>query len=257
MLEIPHPVAQTVHTGGDAPIVLVCEHASNTIPDCLDDLGIDSEVRSSHAAWDIGARDVAKALSAKLDAPLVACTVSRLAYDCNRPLSAPDCIPSVSEKYAIPGNQGLSAEERLQRCEQIHDPFHEVVSRTIASQQQNADRSITLVTVHSFTPVYNGEQRTVEVGFLHSACDRVARAALEREQAKSTLRCALNEPYDASHGVTYTLRKHGDAYGLASIMVEIKNDLVDTHDKAEDVACHLADTLSFAIDASAEVSQSS
>ena len=104
LLEIAHPVARTICASGKAPIVIVCEHASNNVPDC----------------------------------------------------------------------------------------FH------------------------------NGEERAVEVGFLHDACDRVAKAALEREQAKSTLRCALNEPYDASDGVTYTFRKHGDVYGLASIMVEVK-----------------------------------
>ena len=256
MLEIPHPVAQTVHTDGDAPVVLVCEHASNTIPDCLDDLGIDSEVRSSHAAWDIGAHDVAKALSSKLDAPLVACTVSRLAYDCNRPFDAPDSIPSISEKYKIPGNRELSAEDRRQRFEQIHNPFHEAVRRAIKSQKDRIDVPLTLVTVHSFAPIYNGEERDVEIGFLHDACDRVARAALRREEAKNKHHCVLNEPYDASDGVTYTLRKHAGAPGDGSIMVEIRNDLIDTPDKAVTIAKHLADTLSFAIDASAEVSES-
>ena len=55
LLEIPHPVARTICASGKAPVVIVCEHASNDIPDCLVNLGVDAEVCSSPFAIDASA----------------------------------------------------------------------------------------------------------------------------------------------------------------------------------------------------------
>ena len=60
---------------------------------------------------------------------------------------------------------------------------------------------------------------------------------------------ALNEPYAASDGVTYTLAKHGEARGLHAIMLEIRNDLIDTPVKAQEMAWHLCQTLTQAFSA--------
>ena len=236
-------VVETYRPEGTAPFLLVCEHASNRFPEGLGNLGIDDAVRQSHAAWDLGARDVACYLSNRLDAPLVASTVSRLLYDCNRPLEAPDCIPAKSEKYDIPGNLNLSEEARRRRFQHIHEPFHHRVAHLFETQRARAKAPVSLITLHSFTPVYNGERREVEIGFLHDADDGIAKAALAREKEKNRFRAALNEPYAASDGVTYTLRKHTKASDCGSLMIEIRNDLVNTAQKAEEMANHLADTL--------------
>jgi predicted N-formylglutamate amidohydrolase len=68
MTESWSPV-QFERTDGNAPIVLVCEHASHVAPSDFDELGLSDVARKSHAAWDIGALDVARQLSLKLDAP--------------------------------------------------------------------------------------------------------------------------------------------------------------------------------------------
>lgn len=70
---------------GDSGILLVCEHASATLPARYGDLGLATETLSSHIAWDPGALAVARFLSQKLDATLVFQRFSRLIYDCNRP----------------------------------------------------------------------------------------------------------------------------------------------------------------------------
>jgi len=57
------PVAQATNTEADAAIVLICEHASSYIPNSLADLGLAQDARYSHIAWDIGAYDLAIALS--------------------------------------------------------------------------------------------------------------------------------------------------------------------------------------------------
>ena len=61
--------------------VILCEHASNHIPERYDGLGLRAADRESHAAWDPGARATALHLAAALNAPMVASRVSRLVYD--------------------------------------------------------------------------------------------------------------------------------------------------------------------------------
>ena len=89
---------------GQSPFVILCDHASNRIPEKYGDLGLSQIERVSHIAWDPGALAVSRALSAQLDAPLVQSTVSRLIIDCNRALDAPDLIWTLSEATPIPAN---------------------------------------------------------------------------------------------------------------------------------------------------------
>ena len=236
--------AQVVNPRGQGAWSLVCEHASRQIPTDLYGLGLSEAARLSHAAWDIGALDVAQAMSKILDAPLVAGGISRLVYDCNRPLTAADSIPVRSEVYDIPGNAGLTDTQKSERYDLVHTPFHDAIEQVLDGQN-----SPVLVTIHSFTPIYNGVKRDVELGFLYHRNPVAAQRVLEVEQAKGRFRVALNEPYAASDGVTYTLAKHGEARGLHAIMLEIRNDLIDTPVKAQEMAWHLCQTLTQAFSA--------
>lgn len=214
------PAAEVINPSGQAPICLVCEHASAFIPEPLNDLGLSAEHRYSHAAWDIGGRELAVALSRKLDAPLVAARVSRLVYDCNRPPSAPDAIPSKSERIEVPGNTGLTPSDREARVTEIYEPFAHTLRTTL-------DRFATvpaLVTIHSFTPTWFGVARAVELGLLHDSDDRLAKAMLT--VAPQDLDTRLNAPYDAADGVTHTLREYAIPRGLQNVMIELRNDLI-------------------------------
>lgn len=241
------PAAAVLGEDGTAPVVLVCEHASAFIPPALKRLGISDEARHSHVAWDIGALDLAKRLSVRLNAPLVAGQISRLVYDCNRPLEAPDSIPAKSEIYDVPGNADLNITERKARFDRIHTPFHAAVERVMTARAAASEQSVTLITVHSFTPVYFGKRREIELGFLFHTRGEIAEAAVDIETKQGVMKAAVNAPYSASDGVTYTLQKHAEARGLNSVMIEVRNDLIDTEAKAEVVADHLARTLSAAI----------
>lgn len=230
-------------TEGAAPIVLICEHASSLIPAEFEDMGLGPEIRASHAAWDIGAEQVAARMSALLDAPMLSCGVSRLLYDCNRPQSAPDSIPARSEVFEIPGNVGLSAGEAARRYRLIHEPFHLAATQLVDLQAERLGRPVAVVTVHSFTRIYNGEPREVELGFLCDSDNRLSEAALQVEGAKGRFKAALNAPYSAADGVTYSLARHAEEKGLLSTMIEIRNDLIDSEAGAQDMADHLADTI--------------
>jgi len=214
------PVAELVNPDGAARICLVCEHASAFIPSSLDALGLAQADRFSHAVWDIGAGPLARGLADTLDAPLVVSGVSRLVYDCNRPPSAPDAIPARAERIRIPGNETITEAERDRRANEIYQPFRNLLSQTLAGFAAPP----TLVTIHSFTPVWHGKRRVVELGLLHDADARLANAIHARRHPELATR--LNEPYSAADGVTHTLAEHGVPRGLANVMIEVRNDLL-------------------------------
>jgi len=228
-------------------MVVACEHASNRIPEDLAGLGLDRTACTSHAAYDIGAAHVARTLAEELDAPLVEGAISRVVYDCNRPLSAPDAIPVTSEVFDIPGNRDLDDAARRARFERVHVPFHTALAETCRTQEDVCRRRIALITVHSFTPVYMGQQRDLDIGFLHDATPGFARATLAAERARGIWRAKLNAPYSAKDGVTHTLAMHGEAHGRPSLMVEIRNDLIADEDSGTRMAYHLADTILIAL----------
>ncbi|MFA8384747.1 MAG: N-formylglutamate amidohydrolase [Pelagibaca sp.] len=214
------PAAEVTNPRGTAPICLVCEHASAFIPATLADLGVAPEHRQSHAAWDIGGIDLAIALSQRLNAPLVASRVSRLVYDCNRPPNAPGAIPEKSEVVEVPGNVDLPDAARAARVTEIYDPFRTLLKATLDGFAEPP----VLVTIHSFTPVWFGQLREVELGLLHDRDDRLARAMLA--EAPDSLDARLNAPYSVTDGVTHTLREHAIPRNVQNVMVEVRNDLI-------------------------------
>ena len=210
---------------GRGPAVIVCEHASAHFPAAYGDLGLTAEQRRSHIAWDPGALGVARGLAARLDAPLVHAGVSRLIYDLNRPPHAAGAMAAQSEIHAIPGNRDLSPAERQRRTRALYLPFHHRLRRLIALRLAAAERPA-LVTVHSFTPVFHGRPRAVELGLIHDADDRLARALAPVARAATGWDTRLNEPYSAADGVAHTLALHATPFALPHVMIELRSDLI-------------------------------
>lgn len=231
---------------GRSPVLLVVEHAGRRIPAALGLLGLAAADLDRHIAWDIGAEGVARSLSELLDAPLVVQRYSRLVYDCNRPPEAPDAIPEVSDLTAIPGNQDLTWQEREARAEALYRPFHATVSRLIDERASQGLNTV-LVTVHSFTPLYKGLRRTLDLGILHDSDARLADRLLAILQAEPDLEVRRNEPYGPQDGVTHTLQLHAIARRLKNVMVEIRNDLIDDAPGQRLMAERLAGWLNAAI----------
>ena len=235
------PVA-VVNPAGASPFLFVCEHASRRMPASLGNLGLTGDALTSHIAWDPGALAVAEDMAEALDAPLVHQRFSRLVYDCNRPPESPGAMPETSEIYEIPGNRGLSPADRLRRTEGLYLPFHHAVADLLAARKR-AGRETVIVTMHSFTPVYLGKPRAVEIGILHDADSRLADAMLAAVKAEDAYDIRRNEPYGPEDGVTHTLIKHGVSNGLMNVMIEVRNDLISDRDGQRVMADYLATLL--------------
>jgi predicted N-formylglutamate amidohydrolase len=234
--------------GRSAPgrFVVLCEHASNHIPPAYGTLGLAAEALGEHIAWDPGALELSRALARRLEAPLVAARVSRLVYDCNRPPDSPGAMPAQSERWRIPGNEGVSPAERAARTRAYYLPFH-VAARKLVVRRVALLRAPAVITVHSFTPVWFGRPRAVEFGVIHDGDDRLARAVAALAPAATGLRTELNAPYSAADGVTHTLRLQAMPFGLANVMLEVRNDLLAPRGAAEALAERLAPVLTEAL----------
>ncbi len=219
------PAVQIFNESAVGPFVLVCEHASNRIPATFEHVGISKRAQQSHAGWDIGALALASILSDNLESPLVTSTVSRLIYDCNRAPNSDTAIVARSEMEAIPGNQNLTPEQRSKRINTVYYPFCQALSNLL-DRRQAQNISTCLVTVHSFTPVFHGKVRTVELGVLHDNDSVMADLILAIATKHTNLVVERNQPYGPTDDVTHTLQKHAMPRNMANVMLEIKNDLL-------------------------------
>ncbi len=226
-------MASVYNADGQHPMVLVCEHASAYMPEQYNHLGLDESLLHRHIAWDPGALAVATHLANHFDCPLVHSNASRLLYDCNRPPKADSAIPARSEQHPIPGNTNLSQQAREERIKHFYEPFRLALTNTLASCAQKP----IIVTIHSFTPVYNGETRNTELGVLHDEDSRLADALLN---CAIELKADRNQPYGPEDGVTHTLREHALPNRYLNAMLEVRNDLIETETQQKDIATTLA-----------------
>ncbi|NRA89183.1 MAG: N-formylglutamate amidohydrolase [Rhizobiales bacterium] len=227
--------------------ILICEHASNFIPEYYNSLGVGSEITNSHVAYDPGALEVAKLMAKSLCAPLITQNVSRLVYDCNRPPNAKSAMPSKSEIYDIIGNQNLSESQRAERAIKFYAPFCNLISSIIDTEINQQNYPI-IITIHSFTPIYYGKKRNLDIGILHDDDSRFADEILKLTDLQQNLQIKRNAPYGPEDGVTHSLKLHAQSRGLANVMLEINNSIIANATTQKSIANLLSDYMRQAAD---------
>ena len=203
---------------------LTCDHASSSIPAALYNLGLSKNELQRHIGWDIGALGVAKELSKRLDATLVWQNYSRLVVDCNRVLEHPGLIPQESEATSILGNINITKEERRQRISEFYNPYHLKIKTLLDTRTEEGLETI-FISIHSFTPVYLGQQRPWDLGVLYSDDVVYSHSILDRLSHETNLRIGDNEPYQIDEK-DCTIPLHALKRGLRNTLFEIKQDLI-------------------------------
>jgi len=220
----PAPV-RVLRPHGGSEFLLTADHAGRAIPRRLGDLGLPESELSRHIAWDIGIAGVTERLSKLLDATAVLQAYSRLVIDCNRRPDWDSSIPTISEHTAIPGNHGLSDEQREARRRAIFAPYHERIAALIEARSA-ATHPTVLVAMHSFTPVFKGEHRAVEIGILYNRDRRLAGIVLDLLRAGGGIVVGDNAPYAITDDSDYTVPNHAERRGLPHVEIEIRQDLI-------------------------------
>ncbi len=233
---------EIVNPDGRARVLLLCDHASAALPARAAGLGLPPELLARHIAWDIGAAETTRRLSALMDAPAVLSGASRLYIDVNRSPSNPSSILGVSDGIEVPGNRNLTTVERECRIADYFTPYHRA-AEDLGDKIAARAGLPAFVTVHSFTPVMDGFERPWHIGILWHRDPRLAAPLLAELGARPALVVGDNQPYSGSDPESYSLATHGAAHGRPHVEFEIRQDLIDTHHGVEAWAEVLAGAL--------------
>jgi predicted N-formylglutamate amidohydrolase len=228
------PPVMVLNEAGGSPFLLTADHAGRRIPRALGDLGVSAAERERHIAWDIGIEGVARRLSAALDATAVVQVYSRLVIDCNRDPGVPSAFPAVSEATSVPGNEGLSAAQKSARVAGIFAPYHERIAGFVGARRP------IYVALHSFTPVYLGEVREVQVAVLYNRNPRFSHALAVELRGEGGFVVGENEPYQVSDDTDFGVPVHAERNGLDYVEIEIRQDLIQDEAGQAEWAARLA-----------------
>jgi len=204
--------------------LVLCDHASNALPQSYGTLGLPLAELERHIAYDIGAPTVARTLAARLRAPAVLAPFSRLLIDPNRGPDDPTLIMKLSDGAVVPGNVAVDAAERRFRIARYYQPYHEAVTAKIDAALALGTPP-DLVAIHSFTPFWKSTPRPWHVGVLWQGDRRLPAAVIGELAADPELVVGDNEPY-AGGLPGDSMDTHAVKRGLRHVLIEIRQDLV-------------------------------
>jgi predicted N-formylglutamate amidohydrolase len=232
-----------VNPGAGSPFLLVGDHAGREIPAEFGNLGLGEADLARHIAWDIGIAMLGDSLARRLSAPFIRQRYSRLVIDCNRDPAREDAIPEISDGTPIPGNAGLTDEQRAARRRMIFDPYHARIDAELDGRARRGQPTI-LIALHSFTPALAGQPtRPWRFGVLHMNNSPYSRRVLRRLIAEEGADfIGDNEPY-AMDVIDYTAPHHACRRGIDYLELETRQDLLVEQAHAEIIAERLAPVL--------------
>ena len=231
LLDANEPGAyEVIRTMGESPIVIVCDHASNRIPERLNNLGLSDAQLASHIAWDAGAAELARKLSARLDAALILSNYSRLVIDCNRPAGHPESILSQSDNTVVPGNAEIDKLEAARRSRTLLDPYQQAIASVISRRDRD---NVRLLSIHSFTPSLHGEERPWSIGVCYNHTEQVSSdwarkmlTGLRTRVNPAEDEVGDNQPYEVTDDCDFTQTKQGRKPGIPNLMLELRQDKI-------------------------------
>lgn len=136
-------------------LILTCEHAGNHLPAGYPHLfSGDPQALDTHEGWDPGALDIAQYIAHQLQVPLFQCNVSRLLIEVNRSVGHPQLFSRFT--------QLLPDREKEYLVQKIYFPYRNKIEAEISS----SPKPVFHLSVHTFTPVWHGATRNVDIGLL-------------------------------------------------------------------------------------------
>jgi len=241
------PPAWTLISGASTRALLLCDHASAAVPAALAQLGLPETVFEQHIAVDLHAGAVTCLLAARLGLPAFLHGYSRLIVDANRHFDDPTLCPADSHGTIVPGNVDLDQASRRQRWEQIHQPYHRAISDWLRPRL-DAGAFPALISIHSFAPELGGQARRWPIAVLWNRDGRVAQPLMHALRALDGLDVGDNEPYSGRVSFGYTIAKHAEANGLPHLLIELRQDLLESAGQREQWADLLARRLAPLLD---------
>lgn len=217
-----------------APVVVSCEHGSARLPPDYAWPEEDAWLVGTHWSYDIGAADLARELAEVLYANAVISRFSRLLVDPNRELSSATLFRAAAEGRLVHLNASVDAPERERRIARYYQPYHDRLDAEVASNP-----GAMVLSMHSFTPLYEGQSRTLEVGVLFDV-DEDLGVHFARRLGEQGYEVRLNEPYSGRNGLMYCPQHHATRHGRKAVEFEVRQDLAGSPPWRERFLAHLA-----------------
>lgn len=210
---------EIVRAGTDAGILITCEHASQRLPSPWVWSARDCRLVDTHWAYDLGAAELAREYAEAIGAVAVLSRFSRLLADPNRPEDSPTLFRASAEGQPVELNASIVAAEREIRLAGYYRPFHNAVDREVAASSARI-----LFAMHTFTPLYEGTPRDLEVGVLFDREEELASDILDA-LTRAGIHAAPNEPYSGRAGLIHVVERHANTHGRRAIELEVRQDL--------------------------------
>ena len=158
--------------------------------------------------------------------------------DANRGEDDPTVLMKLYDGSIIPANRHAGADERERRLAAFHRPYHDAMAGLIAQRDAPV-----LLAMHSYTPQLKGrELRPWHIAVLHEKDSRIATPLIARLEAEGEWCVGENEPY-GGHLDGDSIDRQALALGHANVLIEIRNDLIETDAQQEWWAERLAPIL--------------
>ncbi len=230
------------------PFLFTCEHASNDLPEGVQPTREDRKLLEEHWGWDIGARDVVVQLVAQLGGQAVVSRFSRLWVDPNRDAKSESLIVTSIDGQSVSFNQEVDDAQRACRLRDWFEPYHEAVKQ-VGRARSCQPEPVEILSVHSFTPLYLGKTRPMEIGVLFNEHDERA-WYMEEALTAQGFEVALNAPYSGKppDRLIYAAQRHGQYLQIPYLELEIRQDLIETSQLAREVGNRIATGLSTYLD---------
>jgi predicted N-formylglutamate amidohydrolase len=230
-----------------ATLVVSCEHGGNQVPALHAHLFEGAAaLLDTHRGWDPGALELARRIATRFDAPLHCATTTRLLVDLNRSIGHRDLFSAITRSLPATDREAILAAH--------YRPHRDAVEGAIA-QRVAAGGQVVHVASHSFTPILDGVERDVDIGWLYDP-RRPAEAAFTARWMHSFgrrapgLRLRRNQPYRGrSDGLASLLRsRHADP-SYAGIELEVNQRFFqDGGPRWPELQGRLVDSLAAALD---------
>jgi predicted N-formylglutamate amidohydrolase len=213
--------------------LISCEHASPAIPEPWKPwLAPFCESCDDHQIWDPGTSEIATHLGHFLHAPVFKGEYTRLLVDLNRSARHPSLFsPPMLE---------LEDARRTRVLTSYYYPFRHQVIRAL-EYFITQGKPIIHLSIHSFTPILNGERRMADFGLLYNPQRRWERQVADlclyyAKTARPSLTCRSNYPYSGvSDGHVTALRLPFTRFNYLGLELEF-NQKLPLVDQAEDYA---------------------
>ncbi|MGE6742723.1 N-formylglutamate amidohydrolase [Allorhizobium pseudoryzae] len=219
------PSFELIQGNRDSGMVLLADHAKNSLPQEYGTLGLKESVFSRHIAYDIGVEGLTRQLAARLGVPAVMSTFSRLLIDPNRGEDDPTLVMKISDGAIIPGNHPITDAQWQHRLQSYHRPYHDAVEREITAVAEARGRAPLVLSLHSYTPAWKGVPRPWHAAVLWDNDPRAVRPLIERLAADTDLLIGDNEPYDGALK-NDTMYRHCMMKGIPHALLEVRQDLI-------------------------------